>query len=195
MRIIAGRLKGRRLAAVRGPVRPTADRVREAVFNILGSAVEGARVLDLFAGSGAMGIEALSRGAATAVFVEDHPAAVGVLRRNLELCGLTAAGQVRAQAAAAALKALSAQGRQFEVIFCDPPYGRGLAADSLARLAAGSLAAPGAVAVVEHSRREELAAVYESWGRRQERRYGDTVVSFYRREAAGAGGPDISEGA
>ncbi len=88
MRIIAGALKGRRLAPVKGRIRPTAAKVREAVFNILGPAVDGVRVLDLFAGTGALGIEALSRGAAAAVFVEDHPEALKVLRRNLEALGL-----------------------------------------------------------------------------------------------------------
>ena len=88
MRIIAGAFKGRRLAPVKGLTRPTAAKVREAVFSILGPAVPGARVLDLFAGTGALGIEALSRGAAMAVFVEDHPEAVKGLRRNLEDLGL-----------------------------------------------------------------------------------------------------------
>ena len=94
MRIIAGALKGRVLAPVQGRTRPTAARVREAIFNILGAAVLEARVLDLFAGTGALGIEALSRGAAAAVFVEDHPEALKGLRRNLETLGLVERSQV-----------------------------------------------------------------------------------------------------
>ena len=88
MRIIGGRLKGRRLTGVKGQIRPTADRVREAIFNILGPEVPGSLVLDLFAGTGALGIEALSRGAKTAVFVENHGTSLQVLRRNLSQCAL-----------------------------------------------------------------------------------------------------------
>ena len=185
MRIIAGRFKGRRLAAVRGSMRPTADRVREAVFNILGAEVSGARVLDLFAGSGALGIEALSRGAEAAVFVEQHPTALAVLRRNLELCGLTAQTAVLAQPVAAALRGLAAQGRNFTLVFCDPPYGQGLVRDTLERLGEVGLVAPGGLVAAEHSRRDEPAPEYGALARIQERRYGDTVVTFYRREAAG----------
>ena len=99
MRIIAGEFKGRRLAAVKGRIRPTSDKVREAIFNILGPKVLGARVLDLYAGTGALTLEALSRGAAEAVLVEEHPAALSVLRQNLEtLAALEASGLVRPEA-------------------------------------------------------------------------------------------------
>ena len=117
MRIIAGSFKGRRLAAVRGKIRPTSDKVREAVFNILGPAVTEARVLDLFAGTGALGLEALSRGANLAVFVEDHAASLTVLRRNVETLGLTDRVEVLPLSVKAGLKKLAARQAEFELAF------------------------------------------------------------------------------
>ncbi len=144
MRIIAGALKGRVLAPVQGRTRPTAARVREAIFNILGAAVAEARVLDLFAGTGALGIEALSRGAAAAVFVEDHPEALKGLRRNLETLGLLDRSQVLPLPVAAALRKLAARGEPFDLVFLDPPYGGGVAEATLMALAASPPAlAPG----------------------------------------------------
>ncbi len=139
MRIIAGALKGRRLAPVKGRIRPTAAKVREAVFSILGPAVLGARVLDLFAGTGALGIEALSRGAAIAVFVEDHPEALKVLRRNLEDLDLLGRTTVWPLPVTTALKKVAGRGERFSLAFLDPPYGGGDAAAALSALAALNL--------------------------------------------------------
>lgn len=180
MRVIGGRLKGRRLAGVKGRLRPTADRVREAVFNILGPAVEGAQVLDLFAGTGALGIEALSRGAAGAVFVEEHRASLDVLRRNLTLCGLTDVGHIYVLPVQKALPHLATQGQRFRLIFLDPPYEKGLAGRTLALLARLSLLDTHGIIVVEHSRAEELAAAYGAWVCSDRRHYGGTMVSFYQ---------------
>src|SRR3990170_4138560 len=121
MRIIAGSLKGRRLAAVKGKIRPTSDKVREAIFSILGPAVVEARVLDLFAGTGALGLEALSRGAETAVFVEEHPASLAVLRRNVESLGLSDRVEVLPLPVNAGLKKLAARRAAFDLTFLDPP--------------------------------------------------------------------------
>jgi 16S rRNA (guanine966-N2)-methyltransferase len=184
MRVIAGALKGRRLAPVKGRIRPTAAKVREAIFSILGEAVSDVRVLDLFAGTGALGIEALSRGAAEAVFVEDHPGALRVLRRNLEDLGLTAQAQVLPLPVVTALKKLAARGARFSLAFLDPPYGGGVAADALAALAAADLLAPPAWVVAEHSRRESLPEACGALVRRQSRRYGDTQVAFYVHDTA-----------
>ncbi len=118
MRIIGGRLKGRRLTGVKGQIRPTADRVREAIFNILGPEVDDSLVLDLFAGTGALGIEALSRGARTAVFVEKHPSALQVLRRNLAQCGLNEVSRVLPLADR---KGLAQIGRSRRILFFDLP--------------------------------------------------------------------------
>jgi len=178
MRIIAGVLKGRRLAPVKGRIRPTAAKVREAVFSILGPAVLGARVLDLFAGTGALGIEALSRGAAAAVFVEDHPESLKVLRRNLTDLGLADRTTVWPLPVTAALKKLAGRGEPFGLAFLDPPYGGGAAA-ALNALASPHLLAPAARVVVEHSRRESLPEACGVLTLLMTRRYGDTQVAFY----------------
>jgi 16S rRNA (guanine(966)-N(2))-methyltransferase RsmD len=179
LRIIAGSLKGRPLAPVKGRIRPTAARVREAVFNILGPAVLEARVLDLFAGTGALGIEALSRGAREAVFVEDHPEALKVLRRNLETLNLADRTKVLPMPVLTALKKLAARGDRFGLAFLDPPYGGGAAAATLAALTAGELLLSGAWVVAEHSRRETLPDSCGNLSLRELRRYGDTQVAFY----------------
>ena len=179
MRIIAGAFKGRRLAPVKGRTRPTAAKVREAVFDILGPAVNGVRVLDLFAGTGALGIEALSRGAAEAVFVEDHPEALKVLRRNLVALGLTAMTTVWPLPVAAALRKLAGRGEGFGLAFLDPPYGGEAAVAALKALATLNLLTPGARVVVEHSRRESLPEACGAITRLTVRRYGDTQVAFY----------------
>ncbi len=181
MRIIAGALKGRVLAPVKGRTRPTAARVREAIFSILGAAVLEARVLDLFAGTGALGIEALSRGAAQAVFVEDQPAALKGLQGNLETLGLVERSQVLPLPVAAALRKLAGQGEPFDLVFLDPPYGGGAAAATLAALAEASLLSPEALVVAEYSRRETLPEAVGDLVQQTDRRYGDTRVAVYRR--------------
>ncbi len=182
MRIIAGALKGRILAPVKGRTRPTAARVRESIFSILGGAVVQAQVLDLFAGTGALGIEALSRGALRAVFVEDHPEVLKALARNLESLGLQDRSRVLPLPVAAALRKLAVQGAQFDLVFLDPPYGGGAAAAALQALAASSLLLPEVAVVAEHSRRENLPEVIGRLEQQTVRRYGDTQVAIYRRE-------------
>jgi 16S rRNA (guanine966-N2)-methyltransferase len=179
LRIIGGLLKGRRLVGVRGQIRPTADRVREAIFNILGSDVNDGQVLDLFAGTGALGIEALSRGARKAVFVENHQSALHVLQRNLTNCGLTAVSRIMPLPAGKALSRLAAAGEHFSLIFLDPPYGQGIPDTILLLLAQKNLLAPNGRIIVEHSRLEELAAAYQHLRRQDQRRYGATLISFY----------------
>ncbi|MEW6658264.1 MAG: 16S rRNA (guanine(966)-N(2))-methyltransferase RsmD [Thermodesulfobacteriota bacterium] len=180
MRIIAGVLKGRRLAPVKGLIRPTGAKVREAIFNILGEAVMEARVLDLFAGTGALGLEALSRGAKEAVFVEDHPEALKVLRRNLESLDLLGRARVLPVPVYAALKKLKVLGEKFDLAFLDPPYGGEKAAAALIALAAAGLMAPGAWVVGEHSRRDRLPEAAIDLELKELRRYGDTQVAFYQ---------------
>jgi len=183
MRIIAGAFKGRRLAPVKGRTRPTAAKVREAVFNILGPAVVGMRVLDLFAGTGALGIEAISRGASAAVFVEDHPEAVKALRRNLEDLGLQGQTKVWPLPVATALKKLAAQSERFGLAFLDPPYGGKEALAALNALAFLNLLEAKGQVVVEHSRRDTLPEESGPLKRTEVRRYGDTQVAFYLLEA------------
>lgn len=182
MRVIGGRLGGRRLSAPAGDAtRPTSDRVREAIFNILGPPPDDARVLDLFAGAGGLGIEALSRGAASAVFVDASRAAARTVRANLAALGLDDVTRVVIADAARALGDLERGGAAFDWIFVDPPYATELAEQALRRLGGGALVRPGAVVVVEHDRRRALDQAYGALELRDRRRYGDTEVSFYRR--------------
>lgn len=170
MRVVAGEYRGRRLFAPPG-ARPTADRVKEALFSILGERVPGARVLDLFAGSGALGIEALSRGAAEATFVDDEPHAIDAIRRNHE-----GAETVR-RSAAGFLKTARADGRQYDLVFLDPPYrlaeryGRELSEPLAAVLA------PGGLAISESDRRTPLDL--PDLALTDERRYGDTLIRLH----------------
>jgi 16S rRNA (guanine(966)-N(2))-methyltransferase RsmD len=179
MRVIAGELKGRRLVAPRGwTVRPTSDRVREAIFDILGPVWNFPRILDLFAGTGALGIEAVSRGAGEAVFVEQGKAALTVLKGNLKALGLKSRAWILPVAAKRGIAILAEKGSIFNLIFIDPPYGKGLADKTLEEIVNSGILATGAIIVVEHSSREEIAPPH-GLVRSQQRRYGDTTVSFY----------------
>jgi 16S rRNA (guanine966-N2)-methyltransferase len=184
VRIIGGTLGGRRLRAPRGSAtRPTADRVREALFNILGD-VAGRRVLDLFAGTGALGLEAVSRGAALAVLVDRGADAARCLVDNAAALGLAGVARVLRADAAQALGRLAAAGERFDLVFADPPYA---AAESARVLAALSpVLAPGARVVVEHDRRAPPAERYGALALVDRRRYGDTEVSFYLLEEGAA---------
>lgn len=185
MRVIAGACGGRRLPTAPRGVRPTADRVKEAVFSRLGSLVDQARVLDLFAGSGALGIEALSRGASHVCFVDRSPGSVAAVRSNLAALGLEAAAEVRKASAEGALRRLAREGECFDLVFLDPPYASGLAAPTLLRLVEGPLLAPSATVVLESAKRHPLAPV-EGLQLRGERSYGDTRIHFLERAAAPA---------
>ncbi|MBI5419089.1 MAG: 16S rRNA (guanine(966)-N(2))-methyltransferase RsmD [Deltaproteobacteria bacterium] len=179
MRIVAGRWRGRTLRAPKGlAVRPTTDKVREAIFDILGERVAGAAALDLFAGSGALGLEALSRGAASAVFVESDRGAFAILMKNIESLGAEGA-EVFLTDYRQALRRLRAREMRFGLVFLDPPYGKRLAAESAAGLRRAGLLDPGAVVVVEEAFRSPEAAFPEGWERTVDRRYGDTRVMVF----------------
>ena len=184
MRIAGGRLGGRMLHAPGGrATRPTADRVREAIFNILAHGIEdfeleGARVLDLFAGSGALGLEALSRGARFALFVEDSAAARAVIRRNAEELGLL--GQTKIWRRDASRLGPCAPMPPFDLAFIDPPYGKGLGEAALHSLDAGEWLKAGAVAVLEEAERAAVTPM-EAFSLIDRRVYGDTQVLFLRR--------------
>jgi 16S rRNA (guanine966-N2)-methyltransferase len=176
MRVVAGKLGGRRLRAVPGrDTRPTSDRVREALFSIVGDRVVGARVLDLFAGTGALAIEALSRGAASAVLVEQAPQAVAVIRGNLEALGLERLATVRRTRVETYLR--GQRDGPFDLVFLDPPYaiGVGLLAGLLVRLGRGALA-PGALVALESSSRAEPPPWPPGMVPEEPRRYGDTAL-------------------
>jgi 16S rRNA (guanine966-N2)-methyltransferase len=175
MRVIAGRYGGRRLVAPPGAAtRPTSDRVREALFSILGPRVRDAAVLDLFAGSGALGLEALSRGAAGVTFVDSAPAALRALRGNLDALGAEAE-VVRADAVKW-LRTASGSGRQYSLVFLDPPYRRAEALGAALSDALPAVLAPDAVVVSESDRRAPLELTIPTT---DERRYGDTLIRFH----------------
>jgi 16S rRNA (guanine966-N2)-methyltransferase len=182
VRLTGGLDRGRRLVAPRGAgTRPTGAKVREAMFNILGPPPEDP-VLDLFAGTGALGLESLSRGAATACFVEREARALAALHRNLRDLGLGARARVLASDVQAALKQLDSQGARFGWVFVDPPYAAGQITQVLEMLAGGSLLASGAVIIVEHDKRHLPPETMSGLHLTDQRFYGDTGVSFYRRE-------------
>jgi 16S rRNA (guanine966-N2)-methyltransferase len=181
MRIVAGRFKGRALAAPKSPdIRPTSDRLREALFDILShrfaDELEGARVLDLFAGTGALALEALSRGAATALFVDSGVEARALIRENVEALGL--GGVTRIFRADATKLGKAPVGPPFTLAFLDPPYGRSLVGPALASLVAGGWLAEGALVVVEVEAAGEIVAPPE-FEPLDERRYGDTRLAIY----------------
>lgn len=186
MRIVAGSLRGRTLAGP-GPgvdaIRPTSDRVREAVFNILAHGVSdfeiaGARVLDLFAGTGALGLEAISRGAAFCLFVEDDAEARGLIRTNVEAIGLTGVTRIFRRDATDLGTALK-RDQGYTLVFCDPPYGKGLGEKALASALAGGWLAPGAVIVIEE-RATVAVSLPMGFTALDRREWGDTHVVFAR---------------
>jgi 16S rRNA (guanine(966)-N(2))-methyltransferase RsmD len=190
MRVIAGRLRGASLRVPRGTaVRPTYDRVRESVFSILEPHLNDAVVLDLFAGSGCLGIESLSRGAASATFVEIDRAVLAVVAENVDRLGLSKESRLlRGDGLEAIEGALS--GDVFDLIFVDPPYSSGLAERSLELLGASGLLAGSAVVVVEHGTEEELPEAAGGLSRFRRKRYGGTTVDFYEARETDAGGGD-----
>ena len=183
MRIIAGTAKGRTLKAPKGlDTRPTSDRAKETIFNVLGQWCEGDDVLDLYAGLGGLGLEALSRGASHATFVESSRHAMPVLADNVRTLGFADRATTLLRPADRALKQFLGEGRAFSLVFSDPPYALRAGTAVLEALAAGVLA-PGGRAVIEHDRRESIPEQVGDVVRSDERRFGDTVVSFYERGA------------
>lgn len=180
MRVISGTARGRQIKAPPGSAtRPTADRVRESIFNILGTRCVDARVVDLFAGAGTMGIEALSRGAADAVFVENNRKAAEVIKGNLGLCGMDDSSRLMVNDVFRGMESLARAGEIFDLIFVDPPYGKELAAMTLERLGRGDLCQEDGLVVVEYSRHDLLKEEYGVLRQRRTERYGETMVSFY----------------
>jgi 16S rRNA (guanine966-N2)-methyltransferase len=181
MRIIAGKYRGLRLKPLRGAnLRPTSEQMRETLFDVLGPALAGSRFLDLFAGSGAVGLEATSRGASEVVMVENHRAAADVIRRNLE--DLRASGvRLLPTTAERALERLAGEEALFDFIFLDPPYGDvGEYHRALRQIGRSALIAPLGRVIVEHSRYLHLEEAYGKLERYRSLRHGDTHLSFFR---------------
>ncbi len=180
VRITGGEKKGFLLKVPRR-ARPTSARVRQSIFSLLGEKVRDAVVLDLFCGSGALGIEALSRGALFVVFVDSHREAVECTRQNLKKCGYEEVARVDQRGFVQGVKSLKTK-MQFDVIFADPPYGRNALAEVLKICARTSVLKQNGVLVVEHRTEQSLPDVYETLRRYRFKRFGGTSVSFYRKE-------------
>jgi 16S rRNA (guanine(966)-N(2))-methyltransferase RsmD len=181
LRVIAGIAKKRRLKSPgKLPVRPTADRVKESLFNILGSRLPGSIFADLYAGTGGVGIEALSRGAGKVVFVEKNPPVARILMENIALTGLQAGAELITRDVEAALKILSRQHITFDIIFADPPYRQGQADRVLNILSKVPVLRKNGILVLEIAANEnihEKAGVFTMWRREK---YGDTALVFYK---------------
>ncbi len=187
MRIISGRAKGRRLTSFKHSlIRPTSDRIREAVFDILfsckGSSVDifpFQNVLDAFAGTGAFGIEAYSRGASNVTFIENNHGVINVLKKNLEVCGFNEGVDVLSLDIVRALKHLKKKRKKFDLVFLDPPYDRSLVEDTLRSIINSDILIGGSLVVAEHSLNEIPAEKIDSIKLEDRRKYGTTMVSFY----------------
>jgi 16S rRNA (guanine966-N2)-methyltransferase len=196
-RIIGGAGKGRRLKTAAGDsTRPTGARVRQSLFDILAPVIPGCRFLDAFAGSGGVGLEALSRGAATVVLVDRDAAAVKAAKENAQALAKPGGEvQVFRQDARTAMGALADQGLRFDVVYLDPPYASDLYEPLLSLLDEGPLLAGGGVVVAEHFHKRPLPERIGGLVRTRQKRVGDHWLSFYRRagEAGGSGGEDGRE--
>jgi len=179
MRIISGTSRGRRLTTPKGhALRPTSDRVKESIFNILGAEVEEKVVLDLFAGTGNLGIEALSRGAKKAVFVEKAREALRMIQKNLLQCGFSGQAEIIPKEVNRAIGILETRKESFDLILMDPPYEKGWVQRTLVKLNHHNIYHEGSVLVIEHGRREPLPQKTGRWAVIKERMIGDTVISI-----------------
>ncbi len=180
MRVISGKYRGRRLKGPEGlEVRPTGDRLKESLFNILGPRVTGAVVLDAFGGTGAIGIEALSRGARDVVFIEYTPEGQRLIKKNLELCGIKTGYRILQQDVFTALRFLARQGFKANIVFLDPPYDWKPYRDLLELVFIKGLLAQPAHVAVEHHRKADLPESEDGYRRSRIVRQGDHCLSFY----------------
>jgi 16S rRNA (guanine(966)-N(2))-methyltransferase RsmD len=180
LRVIGGIAKGRRLiGAGSGRTRPIPDNVKKSLFDILTPYIPDSRCLDLFAGTGAIGIEALSRGAEWVTFVECSPAMVKVIRTNLDVTGLASCAKVIQGDVRRLVPALCRQEEMFHIIFVDPPYGHGLAPVTLDILSAHRLLDSDGIIVTRHESRQEMPDASEELKFARREKYGDTIISFY----------------
>lgn len=180
MRVLAGMLKGRRLVTPRGlATRPTADQVRLALMDTLAPRLPGARILDLFAGAGGVGLEALSRGAAAATFVERDARAVQALRRNVAALGVEDRARVLPLDVLRALARLAAEGARFEIVFLDAPYESDATAPTLVRLGEGAVTAPGALVIAQHFTKRPPPSSTGCLTLTRTRRFGESTLTFF----------------
>ena len=182
MRIISGTYRGLRLRTLKGEnLRPTTDQLRETLFDVLGPSVEGSTFLDAYAGTGAVGMEAISRGARDVVFIEHHRAAYQLIRENLAALEIDSGFALMTCAVLTGLERLEREGEQFDVVFLDPPYEEIREYHhTMRQLARGLLLLPTSVVVAEHSRHVQLVEDYLALHRTRLLRHGDAQLAFYR---------------
>ncbi|OPH61667.1 16S rRNA (guanine(966)-N(2))-methyltransferase RsmD [Paenibacillus ferrarius] len=186
MRVISGTAKGRSLKAVPGTsTRPTTDKVKEAIFSMIGPYFEGGQVLDLFAGTGGLGIEALSRGMDKAVFIDIEKKSIDTIQHNLQTAGLKDQAEIYRTDATRALKALAKREQQFELVFLDPPYKMKLIAELISAMEEQAIVVPNATIVVEHDAKDILPEVIGNFNQQRRADYGDTAVTIYLRSVEG----------
>ncbi len=182
LRVISGTAKGHKLKTPKGnSTRPTTDRVKESLFNIIAGLLPGAQVLDLFAGTGNLGIEALSRGAAHAVFADKSTECAGIIRDNLNHTRLNEKASVHVGDAAAILSRLKAEGKKFDIVFLDPPYSRNMAKEALDHLFELDLINEDGIVIAERDKNDQLPENVGHLSLVRTQKYGDTSVSFYRK--------------
>ena len=181
MRIITGKARGLKLTTPKNmDVRPTSDRVKESLFNIIGTKIVGTRVLDLFAGTGNLGLEAWSRGAEKVVFIDESQASLQLVRSNIAKAKAEKETTVIKGNAVKVIADLSTRGERFDFIFCDPPYNKGLPAQIIEQVAKYDIVAPGGYLVVEHSQHEILPELPIKLEIIRSEKYGETLISFLR---------------
>lgn len=181
MRIISGIYRGMTIFMPKGEViRPTQDRVREALFNILRDTVIDATVLDLYAGSGAFGIEAISRGAKKAIFIDNDRRCITTIKKNLQKVKCEQEADVMQAYAFHGLKMLNQRGEKFEIVFMDPPYHKGIAKNCLLKLDEYDILSPNSYIIIEHHKKDTLPKSTERLMLLRQERYGDTILSFYK---------------
>jgi 16S rRNA (guanine966-N2)-methyltransferase len=180
MRVISGKLKGKKLQGPKGlELRPTGDSLKESLFNILGPRLSGAAILDVFSGTGAIGIEALSRGASETIFIESSESAVRLIRKNLQICGITKGYRIIEQDVFPALRALGREGFKANIVFFDPPYNWKPYADLLEIVFTKNLLSQPSRVAMEHHRKAVLPDSDEGYRRTRIVRQGDHCLSFY----------------
>jgi 16S rRNA (guanine966-N2)-methyltransferase len=181
LRVIAGELKGRKLQKLEGiNIRPTSDRVKESLFNILGTRVFDSEFLDLFAGSGGIGIEAYSRGAAKIVFIDESIKSIQVLKGNLEQLKVSQRIEVYNTDYIHALHKLSQEGRGFDIIFVDPPYLKGFAQNALVHISQEGILKEEGLLVIEHDLEDSMPETAGKLRLGRQKKYGNTMLSFYQ---------------
>lgn len=181
MRIITGKARGLKLIAPKNmDVRPTSDRVKESFFNIIGTKIVGTHVLDLFAGTGNLGLEAWSRGAEKVVFIDESQTSLQLVRNNIAKAKAENETKVIKGNAVKLIADLSAKGEKFDFIFCDPPYNKGLPAQIIEQVAKYDIVLPGGYLIIEHSQHESLPELTMKFELIRCEKYGETLISFLR---------------